>query len=107
MRRLNLALKSEQIQDANSKVHLVSDPTLRLFCDHQIDGCILSHPDRQETREVGDVSVGRHPLVSRFMQGARRLRPFHSLRVPSWDLSIVLEGLSGHPFEYLESVSVK
>jgi hypothetical protein len=29
------------------------------------------------------------------------------MRVPSWDLSVVLEGLSGHPFEPLESVSVK
>ncbi len=56
---------------------------------------------------IGDVSVGRHPLVSCFMQDARRLRTFRPIQVPSWDLSIVLEGLSGHPFEPLDSVSVK
>ncbi len=55
---------------------------------------------------IGGVSVGHHPLVSRFMQGSRRLRPFRPTQVPSWDLSIVLEGLSGHPFEPLESVSL-
>ncbi len=32
---------------------------------------------------IGGVSVGRHPLVSRFIQGARRLRPFCPARVPS------------------------
>ncbi len=56
---------------------------------------------------MGDVSMGRHPLVSRFMRGARRLRPFFLTQVPSWDLSVILDGLSGHPFEPLESVSVK
>ncbi|KAL0149377.1 hypothetical protein M9458_055415, partial [Cirrhinus mrigala] len=53
------------------------------------------------------VSVGCHPLVSRFMQGSRRLRPFCPAQIPSWDLSIVLEGLTGHPFEPLESVPEK
>ncbi len=52
---------------------------------------------------IDGVSVGRHPLVSRFMQGSRRLRPFLPARVPSWDLSIVLQGLSGHPFEHLKT----
>ncbi len=56
---------------------------------------------------MGDVSMGPHPLVSRFMRGARRLRPFRPTRIPSWDLSVILDGLSGHPFETLESVSVK
>ncbi len=56
---------------------------------------------------VDVVSVGRHPLVSRFMQGARQLGPFHPILAPSWDISIVLEGLLGHPFEPLESVSVR
>jgi len=51
--------------------------------------------------------VSRHPLVSRFMQGSRWLRPFRLARVPSWDLLMVLEGLSGHPSEQLESVSEK
>ncbi|XP_042583419.1 uncharacterized protein LOC109076134 [Cyprinus carpio] len=57
---------------------------------------------------VGGVSVGRHPLVSCFMQGSRWLRPFNlPARVPSWDLSIVLEDLKGHSFKPLESVSEK
>ncbi len=56
---------------------------------------------------IDGVSVGRHPLVSRFMQGSRWLQPFRPARVPSWDLSIVLQGLSGHPFEPLEPVTEK
>ncbi len=56
---------------------------------------------------IDGVSVGRHPLVSRFMQGSWRLRPFRPARVASWDLSIVLQGLSGHPFEPLETVTEK
>ncbi len=56
---------------------------------------------------MGGVSVGRHPLVSCFMQGSRWLRPFRPARVPFWDLSIVLEGLASHLFEPLESVSEK
>ncbi len=56
---------------------------------------------------IDGISVGRHPLVSRFMHGSWRLRPFHPARVPSWDLSIVLQGLSGHPFEPLETVTEK
>ncbi len=56
---------------------------------------------------VGGASVGRHSLASRLMQGLRRLRPFRPARVPSWDLTIVLEGLLGNPFELLQSVSDK
>lgn len=48
---------------------------------------------------MGGVSVGHQPLVSHFMQGLRPLRPFRLAQVPLWDLSIVLEGLSDHPFE--------
>ncbi len=45
---------------------------------------------------------GRHHLVSLFMHGVR-LRGLHALvSVPSWDLSIVLEGLSELPSELLE-----
>ncbi len=50
---------------------------------------------------MGGVSVGRHPLVSRFMHGLRWLRPFHPAQIPSWDLSIILKG------EPLVSVSEK
>ncbi len=49
--------------------------------------------------------MGRHRLVSAFMRGARRLRPVRPTAVPSWDLSVVLEGLVTAPFEPLESAS--
>lgn len=41
------------------------------------------------------MSLGKHSLVSSFMHGTRRLRPFYLVTVPSWDLSAVLDGLSG------------
>ncbi len=37
------------------------------------------------------------------MRGIRRLRPTRPMAVPSWDLSVVLEGLVTAPFEPLES----
>ncbi|KAI2663287.1 Tyrosine recombinase slr0733 [Labeo rohita] len=40
---------------------------------------------------IDGVSVGKHPLVARFIRGARRLRPPTRATVPSWDLAIVLE----------------
>lgn len=52
-------------------------------------------------------SVGSHPLVSRFLKGAMRLRPPRLTRVPSWDLPIVLEGLCCPPFEPMESAELK
>ncbi|KAI2653825.1 putative V-type proton ATPase subunit H 2 [Labeo rohita] len=52
---------------------------------------------------IDGVSVGKHPLVVRFIRGARRLRLPTRATVPSWDLAIVLEGLAGTPFEPLES----
>ncbi|KAK2823508.1 hypothetical protein Q7C36_020108 [Tachysurus vachellii] len=55
----------------------------------------------------GDRSAGQHPLISRFMKGARRIRPVSRQMVPLWDLPIVLEALSQHPFEPLEAVSLK
>ncbi len=39
------------------------------------------------------------------MRGVRRLRPVRPTAVPSWDLSVVLEGLVMAPFEPLESAS--
>ncbi|XDV35947.1 hypothetical protein PO909_005809 [Leuciscus waleckii] len=56
---------------------------------------------------VGSTSLGRDPLIIRFLRGTLRLRPATRTRVPAWDLAIVLEGLSGAPFEPLESVSEK
>ncbi len=54
-------------------------------------------------RELDKIPLGRHRMVSAFMRGVRRLRPVHPTAVPSWDLSVVLEGLVTAPFEPLES----
>ncbi len=56
-------------------------------------------------RELDEIPLGRHRLVSAFMRGARRLWPVRPTAVPSWDLSVVLEGLVTAPFEPLESAS--
>ncbi len=56
-------------------------------------------------RELDEVPLGRHQMVSAFMRGVRRLRPVRPTAVPSWDLSVVLEGLVTAPFEPLESAS--
>ncbi len=56
-------------------------------------------------RELDEIPLGRHRLVSAFMRGARRLRPVRPTAVSSWDLSVVLEGLVTAPFEPLESAS--
>ncbi len=54
-------------------------------------------------RELDEIPLGRHQMVSAFMHGVRCLRPVRPIGVPSWDLSVVLEGLMGAPFEPLES----
>ncbi len=56
-------------------------------------------------RELDEIPLGRHRLVFAFMRGARRLRPVRPTAIPSWDLSVVLEGLVTAPFEPLESAS--
>ncbi len=56
-------------------------------------------------RELDEIPLGRHRMVSAVMRGARRLRPVRPTAVPSWDLSVVLEGLVTAPFEPLESAS--
>ncbi len=56
-------------------------------------------------RELDEIPLGRHHMVSAFMRGARCLRPVRPTAVPSWDLSVVLEGLVTAPFEPLESAS--
>ncbi len=56
-------------------------------------------------RELDEIPLGRHRMVSTFMRGVRRLRPVRPMAVPSWDLSVVLEGLVTAPFEPLESAS--
>ncbi|XDV42419.1 hypothetical protein PO909_011085 [Leuciscus waleckii] len=56
---------------------------------------------------LGGMSVGKDPLVSRFLRGTWRLRPAVRSRVPPWDLSFVLQGLSQAPFEPIEEVPEK
>ncbi|KAI2651794.1 Protein P [Labeo rohita] len=50
-------------------------------------------------------SLGRHPLVSRFLRGVLRLRPPVCSCVPTYDLAVVLEALCKPPFEHLEEIS--
>ncbi|KAI2646978.1 hypothetical protein H4Q32_031273 [Labeo rohita] len=54
---------------------------------------------------LGGTSVGKDPLVVRFLRGALRLRPPVQPRVPTWDLAVVLEALCGPPFEPIEESS--
>ncbi len=54
-------------------------------------------------RELDEIPLGRHWMLSAFMHGVRQLRPVHPIGVPSWDLSVILEGLVAAPFEPLES----
>ncbi|XP_073668878.1 uncharacterized protein [Paramisgurnus dabryanus] len=52
-------------------------------------------------------TVGQHPLICRFMKGARRSLPVIRKCVPEWDLSMVLDALSQYPFEPLGVISLK
>ncbi len=54
---------------------------------------------------LGGQSVGRNPLVSRFLHGVLRLRPPLRSHVPTWDLTVVLEALCRPPFEPIEEIS--
>ncbi len=56
---------------------------------------------------LGGMSLGKEPLVSRFLRGTLRLSPAARTRVPIWDLAIVLQGLSLAPFKPLEEVPAK
>ncbi|KAL0147296.1 hypothetical protein M9458_057398, partial [Cirrhinus mrigala] len=53
---------------------------------------------------VDGTSLGKH---SRFLRGARRVNPPRPHLVPSWDLSVALQGLREAPFEPLASVELK
>ncbi|GAA6095931.1 uncharacterized protein LOC125138511, partial [Tachysurus ichikawai] len=55
----------------------------------------------------GDATVGQHPLIRRFMKGARRALPVSRSVVPGWDLSMVLEVLAQQAFEPLGDVSLR
>ncbi|KAL0199203.1 hypothetical protein M9458_007743, partial [Cirrhinus mrigala] len=52
---------------------------------------------------LGGMSVGKDPLVVRFLHGALRLRPPVRPRVPTWDLAV--EALCRPPFEPIEECS--
>ncbi len=54
---------------------------------------------------MGGQSVGKDPLIIRFLRGVLRLRPRVRSRVPPWDLAVVLEALCKPPFEPIEQVS--
>ncbi len=54
-------------------------------------------------RVLDEIPLGRYRMVSAFMHGVWRLRPVRPIGVPSWDLSVVLEGLMAASFEPLES----
>ncbi len=50
-------------------------------------------------RELNEIPLRRHLIVSAFMHGVRHLRPVRPIGVPSWDLSVVIEGLMVAPIE--------
>ncbi len=54
-------------------------------------------------RELDEIPLGRHRMVSAFMRGIRRLRPVRPIGVPSWAFLVVVEGLMAASFEPLES----
>ncbi|KAI2646655.1 Tyrosine recombinase slr0733 [Labeo rohita] len=56
---------------------------------------------------VDGASLGKHQLIVRFLRGARRVNPPRPHLVPSWDLSVTLQGLREAPFEPLASVELK
>ncbi len=58
-------------------------------------------------RDSDDVQLGRHHLVSSFMRRVKRLRPLRPPSFPSWDLSVVLNGLLEPPFDPLESAFLR
>lgn len=56
---------------------------------------------------INSGTIGQHPLVCRFMRGARRLHPVSKPLVPPWDLSVVLNALSKAPFEPIDKIALK
>lgn len=56
---------------------------------------------------LGGGPVFAHPLVKRFLQGVRRLRPATRTSVPQWELPLVLEALTRDPYEPLDRSSLK
>ncbi|KAL0169055.1 hypothetical protein M9458_037277, partial [Cirrhinus mrigala] len=56
---------------------------------------------------LGGLSVGKDPLVIRFLRGVLRLRPPVQPHVPTWDLAVVLKALCRPPFEPIEEILVR
>ncbi|XP_073683991.1 uncharacterized protein [Garra rufa] len=56
---------------------------------------------------IDNNTMGQHPLVCRFMRGARRLNRVSKPLIPPWDLSVVLNALSRAPFEPIDSSDLK
>ncbi|KAL0149156.1 hypothetical protein M9458_055588, partial [Cirrhinus mrigala] len=54
---------------------------------------------------LGGMSVGKDPLVVRFLHGV--LRPLTRPHVSTWDLAVVLEALCRPPFEPIEEIPVR
>lgn len=52
-------------------------------------------------------SVGHHPIVARFMKGARKKSRVSKPRAPPWDLALVLDALCQPPFEPLGRMDMK
>ncbi|XP_058020623.1 uncharacterized protein LOC131188944 [Ahaetulla prasina] len=52
-------------------------------------------------------SLSQHPSIRRFFKGAKNLCPPVVHRYPTWDLSLVLNSLTGPPYEPLRSTSLR
>ncbi len=50
--------------------------------------------------------IGRNYLIIRFLKGARRLNPPRSSTLPTWDLALELDVLTGSMFEPIKSASL-
>ncbi len=51
--------------------------------------------------------IGRNDLIIRFLKGARRLSPPRPSTLPTWDLALVLDALTGPVFEPIQSASLR
>ena len=51
--------------------------------------------------------MDEHPLICRCMKGTRCVLRVSKSVVPNWDLALVLDALTGAPFEPLERVDMR
>ncbi len=51
--------------------------------------------------------IGRNDLIIRFLRGARRLNPPRPSTLPTWDLALVFDALTGPLFELIQSASLR